>query len=341
MEAGFDKLDSWLGRVDRRSPRTAPAVTDRDVTVVIQGPVSPVRSNIRDLIQSLRRLLPNGELVLSSWKGTLVGELDVDKVVLSTDPGEVKPRESGAKTNNVNRQTVSTFHGLQHATRPWCLKVRTDTVVQHTGFLRWPSVYSARATEGKLHRERIVTTTVYTRNPSRVDHRLHYHPSDCVQFGTTDDLGALWDAPPYRNEYEFLLGDRIVVSEQWVWMSRLARAGLGPSFDRPDVDRHAELCLVNNWLVVEPSAFGCSVPQLIPTARDRLSLYCHADWRRQYQRLCLGDRVSFSAQSSVRQAIARGWIERLHGTWPDVHVLPPEATPWPSRTVTSPDEVRS
>lgn len=59
-------------------------IDTKDISVVVQGAVggyTPV------CLASVRKHLPESEIVLSTWKGSNVEGLDYDVLVLSDDPG--------------------------------------------------------------------------------------------------------------------------------------------------------------------------------------------------------------------------------------------------------------
>ena len=96
-----------------------------DFSVIIQGPILGKREEPKEAqltmqcIESVRRVLPGSEIIISTWDGTDVSHLDYDKVVFSQDPGAITYNDYELKHvfNNNNRQIVSTKNGLNSATK--------------------------------------------------------------------------------------------------------------------------------------------------------------------------------------------------------------------------------
>jgi hypothetical protein len=76
-------------------------ISDKDISVVVQGPIHKQDNLTKRVLESVRTHLPNAELILSTWKGSDVDGLDCDVLLLNDDPGAINGY-------NVNRQIVST-----------------------------------------------------------------------------------------------------------------------------------------------------------------------------------------------------------------------------------------
>ena len=166
-----------------------------ELSMVVQGPclrdggdlgVPP----IDDALASIRRHFPGAQIVVSTWAGSDVDGLDADEIVLSADPGPF--------INNVNRQITSTANGFAAATRPFAIKTRNDIVFHSDALARKP-LWRAGDT---LSLERRIWA-----ESNRIETSLRpFHPSDIIQFGTTDDLRRLWDVPVVTLSEDFLPG---------------------------------------------------------------------------------------------------------------------------------------
>ncbi|HYH18776.1 MAG TPA: WavE lipopolysaccharide synthesis family protein [Azospirillum sp.] len=175
-----------------------PPIRFEDISVVVQGPWKPDLTP--PAMDSLRRLMPGAEVIVSTWKGTdpaLFGD-GVARVLLNDDPGPIDHRRFAdpvfAKDfhtqNNVNRQIVSAHAGARAATRPYCLKMRTDTVIHALNFLDHFAAYPARAAGHRLLCERLVVTNAFS--PRR---GVCFAVGDHFQFGLTEDVRTVWDIP--------------------------------------------------------------------------------------------------------------------------------------------------
>jgi hypothetical protein len=165
-------------------------IEDRQVSVIVQGPIvggedeSQPELSTRRCLQGIRRLLPNSEIILSTWKGTNTNHLPCDILIENDDPG-CWIRKHGYR-NNVNRQIVSTREGLRMASRPYAVKLRSDCELVHAGFLSGFYCSEPRSAQLQLFNERVVACEMFFRNPAHVP--LLFHISDLFMFGLRDDL---------------------------------------------------------------------------------------------------------------------------------------------------------
>lgn len=341
-------FESAVAAVDHRLtvPTKAPAVSkysSRDVSVVVQGPVH--RKAERDLppdgtrrcLESVRRALPNAEVILSTWKGSDVSGLPADRIIFNVDPGPTAPRYPIGATNNVNRQVVSTRAGLEHATRPLGFKLRTDMELEHGEALALIDAWPERSNDVRVLHKRVVVPTYYNFNPRRVYPRLVYAYSDWCHLGLLEDLLAIWSTPHWDPSLEWLLGNGVVTSEQFIWMSLFNRHGHGATLGRPDAIEHSERLLANNVAIVSLGDLGLRFRKFVPIHRHRTATYTHAEWLRLYQRHCCGQRWRGlpDSQSILRTAVAHGWITGLGAMIfgmpddivPETYPSPPDPTP--------------
>jgi len=347
-------LDSRLRQLPQPDPAAEP-VEPSQVSVVIQGPVVGRRDDAWErrltwrAVTSARQHLPGAEVILSTWRGSDTTGLPVDRVVLSDDPGSTAPRDPTHVPNNVNRQVVSTRAGLDSADRHYTLKLRSDMEMTGAGMLRLLHGWPARAADGKVLGGRIVVPTFYTFNPRRVYSRFPYMVSDWAHFGTTADMADVWSTPHWDPAFEWLLGRRIVPSEQWVWMSLLNRHDEDAFIGRPDVLEHSELLMVNNAIVVEAVDMGVSMLKFVPHLGHQTAVVTHGEWQRLYERLCVDGgsrrRGRLDAQGALRTVVDRAWIRGLAlpligppaDLVPSPRPLPPPTTPDTSTVAGPPD----
>ena len=174
---------------------TTPINTD-SISIVVQGRLDP---NIAALcIRKLRQCFPGAEIIISTWEGSDTSGLDVDVVLFSPDPGAVLADEKEKTMNNVNRQLISTWAGLNVATRPYLLKTRTDILFENADFLSFFGKYDGIPSSFLEHR--LLICNYYTRNPRAMP--LCFHPSDWIVFGTAADVRKYYEAIPLMGEDE-------------------------------------------------------------------------------------------------------------------------------------------
>lgn len=283
------------------------------ISVVVQGPISGgpydphrKRLTLRGL-ESVRRHLPDSEIVLSTWRGSDVSGLPFDRLVESEDPGGMscdqgnRPRTLGPCQYNTNRQIVSTRAGLLAASREYAMKLRSDMELTGTGFLRYFGRYPARAGAWRIFRERVVTPTYFARNPHRYPYP--FNPSDWFHFGRREDLLALWDIPLADQEmvrwFEARQPPREdplpwptyrYTAEQYIWLSFLRKHAPVACDHRADVAGDAiavsELTIANNLVIAEVAELGISFRKYPISLVEWATLYTHGEWERLYRKYC-------------------------------------------------------
>ncbi|WP_432519362.1 WavE lipopolysaccharide synthesis family protein [Kineococcus sp. SYSU DK006] len=252
------------------------------VSVVFSGPVSAWTSRA---LTSARAHLPGAQVVLSTWRGTVPGDLDVTgvDVVESEDPGG-GPRDVDASGNelppmNTQRMFTSSRAGLARAGRPHVLKTRSDAVLTGAEALGWTQL-AAHATRSAFQ-QRVLTCSVATRPASS---QLLHHLSDCFHFGLREDVTALWNGDVLGEEENHGFWSRQGRATPWMWDARYANEQLlwlgflrarGIQVDYPflgaaapaeEAERSTRL-IVENFVVLEPWQLGLSLPKLDPVVR--------------------------------------------------------------------------
>lgn len=164
-----------------------------DITVVVQGAID--KNLTQKCLKSIRKYLPDAEIILSTWEGAQLEGLDYDILVLNKDPGGCKhdfviynkPRSM----NNFNRQLVSTKNGILKASQKYCLKLRSDLILTNSNFLKYWDKFGIRNPKYKIFKHRILCSSVYSREYSchcGTGLPILFHPSDFWFFGLTEDL---------------------------------------------------------------------------------------------------------------------------------------------------------
>lgn len=319
-----------------------------EVSVVVQGPVvgAQGRNRFERLTQqslaAVRKVLPGAELIFSTWSDAPLEGLDFDVLVESADPGATQFSSSPRLLNNVNRQIVSTQAGLDRVTRPYVLKLRSDIELRGDGFLRYFDRFPERSDDWSVFERRVVTCTIYSRNPRRV-FPFPFHPSDWVHFGLKTDIDRLWGVPlapePETSQWFATrprpapdvvpMGDFRYTPEQYIWATALRRHRplrfdhlSDTSGDNLDL---SELTMVNNFTLLSPSQFSLYFLKYPVSHLDWASCYSHWEWRLLVQRHCVGSPIrvpnlpgawraayAFSSRAAMasRRRIAR-WSPRL------------------------------
>lgn len=174
-------------------------VDSKAISVVIQGPLcrdlSPDR-NIFACIASIRKHLPNAEIVVATWRHEDLAGVEADQTIVLDDPGCFLD-DSGNQINT-NRMLYSTSSGIQVATRPYVMKLRADHNLASAALAVIGTPEPAGPGEPRLFKTPITLTTLFIRRPERVP--MLFHISDLVQFGTRETMLAFWQQPLLKRE---------------------------------------------------------------------------------------------------------------------------------------------
>ncbi len=168
-------------------------VTDETLSIIVQGAVSVTT---KKCLESIRKVLPCAEIILSTWEGTDVDGLDYDKVIFSPDPGPngLIRRFPHEHVHNVNRQIVSSRAGVQAASRRYSMKVRSDMLLISADFLDYYNRYSQYLSPDAPVSRRVMVEGFLTAE------RFPFAVSDWWYLGLTSDLERLFNIPLYPRE---------------------------------------------------------------------------------------------------------------------------------------------
>lgn len=280
-----------------------------DVSVVIQGPCSDTLPN---LVESIPK---ECEIIVSTWSSEIDSSDVIERLqssdfpiafVFSEDPGPLPPttRSIWAKENNINRMIVSSRAGLEVATRPFCLRLRSDAAsINVEAVLDFYNQFCS-----SMSNPCIIVPSLYTRHPYGFNGYL-YHMSDWMTFGRTDVSRRLWRSVPLMSIREAsAFGEcgpltrrpnlrrwrAVLAQEQWIavhWFRTLGYEGIdwiGQS-DR-HLRREWRTILCRHVIVVDPQAINLVIPahrHAYDSPYQRIDCCWHADWlalRRQKER---------------------------------------------------------
>ena len=186
-------------------------VNIEDISFVVQGPI--ISDFTKKVCESIRALAPNAEIVLSTWEGSALEDLEYDIVVENKDPGcfklilpEVMDNGSDEYVMNVNRQIISTINGLKRATKKYACKLRSDLQLKNLSFIEYYKKYDApiKYPYNKYINHRVVTLPAA--NPERCI-PCPFYLCDWFFFGLREDLINIWDIPLVSEKS--LKGDRV------------------------------------------------------------------------------------------------------------------------------------
>lgn len=285
--------------------------SSKDFSVIIQGPIigkknDPIEKQLsQECIKSIRKNLPDAEIIISTWIEEETEHLDFDKIVFNEDPGAITYNDFELKNvyNNNNRQIVSTYNGLKLATRKYAIKMRADFRIENTSFFDFIGKYTAY-NKYPFFKQKIIVSTYFSRNPEKTP--LLYHISDLFQIGLTEDLKNLWNidcqpepettrAIPYskkiwndpfrHNKYKMRYA-----SEQYIWFAFAKKMNLDLSlkyFCQVPIRliSKATISIIDNFIILSPEQIGLYIPERLIHGEKKL--YTFKEWFNLYNKICV------------------------------------------------------
>lgn len=162
-------------------------VNSSEVAVVIQGPVT---ERIVELLGAVIQLLPDAEIILSTWSDhyetvkSLVSSFNIQVVITPSIKASYVDPVSGVE-DNLERQILSTMNGLLKVSRPYVAKIRSDSML--TGdelFCISPN------SKNPLLKSKITITNYGFVDPAKLPYLAYF--SDMAMFGETADIITYW-----------------------------------------------------------------------------------------------------------------------------------------------------
>lgn len=173
-------------------------IESKQLSVVVQGVVE--RKITHKCLRSLRKNLPDAEIILSTWEGSDISKLKglYDIVILNRDPGAIVFDDISGKANNLNRILTTAKSGIAAASREYILKIRSDLILKNNNFLNLTDDFALRNPNNILFKQRIFA---YENFSIKYDYkfkskqRMLFHISDWCHFGLKEDLKELFNIP--------------------------------------------------------------------------------------------------------------------------------------------------
>ncbi|OLA74638.1 MAG: hypothetical protein BHW62_03155 [Acinetobacter sp. CAG:196_36_41] len=290
----------------------------KDISVIVQGAIN--KNETIKCLQSIRHYLPGAEIILSTWEGSNITDLDYDNLILSKDPGAAIIEKSAQKVvyNNINRQLLSTQAGLEKASRRYAMKVRSDLILTSDRFLDYFDKFQARTDNYTLFNRKIIVPALFTRFNIKCDNlyervKIPFHVSDWWLFGLRGDLNTYFSntklaEEPYFTEYFTKEENKHKNTpygktkfkfspEQYFGYSCFAR-NFKDIYMEDAADYSDELmekfreCLVNNFIVLEFAQSGIYLNKYPYSKNEKFSgdqyigLYNFYRYEFEYKRIC-------------------------------------------------------
>ena len=245
-------------------------INSKDISVVVQGAID--KENTPKCLKSIRKYLPDAEVILSTWEGSNTEGLDFDILLLNNDPGSFKM--SPWEINNVKRQIFSTLQGLKNCSRKYALKIRSDILLTGDNFTKYFDKFDSYNEEWHFLKKRIIIPSFLSRDPRVWESPMC--PSDWCSFGLLEDMLALWDVPfpteEEENWFKYHKKDKNVKEyyyplvarynpEQFIWINFIKKYNKNIHVDNmfdinPDSIKETLLSYANNLVILSNKQFG-------------------------------------------------------------------------------------
>lgn len=265
-----------------------------EISFIIQGEHKP--EIYQQITQNIRKFFPNAEIVLATYTGTDIKGLDYDKIALVKDPGSFPyNNQPNAKTNNINRQILTTLNGLKVATRKYAFKLRSDFVLNGRDFLSYFNQCPKSDPKYNIFDHKILSSTFFARDPRAKNKSLPFHPSDLAFFGLRTDLLNLFDIPLMTKEESTYYKHKNslycrYLPEQYLWINCLRKNGKNIVCDHQrdcndSIAEETERYIASNFIYLDYEQFN-----LTPTEKLRLfsenefdNIITHIEWQKLYK----------------------------------------------------------
>lgn len=252
-------------------------IDQKDITVVVQGAVEKFNTELT--LRSVRKILPESKIILSTWENSDIHDLDYDELVINVDPGSFDcDMVANSIQNNINRQIVSTFNGIKKAKTKYVLKLRSDMTLSSRNFINIFQKEYGRNSRYVFFKNMIVALTVYSRNPNLKvnEFSMPYCVSDFVYFGYRSDLLQLFNIELIRNNnelyYFYLHPDKVkelkykqalcrFMPEQYIFIAWAKKIMEDLKCNHRDDINHSNIRLTNslisnNFILVDKNKFS-------------------------------------------------------------------------------------
>ncbi|EHM4904065.1 MULTISPECIES: WavE lipopolysaccharide synthesis family protein [Enterobacteriaceae] len=209
-----------------------------NLSIVFQGPADVRCSTLYLYLQRTRNTFPDAEIIVSTWHSTPTTDALLNarlarmgvRLILSNDPGPLTGHDiSGRWTTNLNRLLCSARAGLQAASRPLVIKLRTDTWLSSRALLDrieqdvLRDAGPPRQEAFKVFSHRVINASWFARDPKGSLPFL-FHPGDILLAGKTEDVRLFFSAP--QADTSLFCPARMpglwsawrYVPEQWFWI---------------------------------------------------------------------------------------------------------------------------
>jgi hypothetical protein len=313
-------------------------IDPRDISVVVQGPIAGLPSDKPQerythlCLQSIRKTLPGATIILSTWEGSDVNDLDYDLLVESKDPGTVNFE---GIPSNCFRQIVSSSNGLKNCRTKYALKARSDFIFNNKRFLDYFIKFNKLPFDDryKILKQRIITFPAI--DPRR-RFPMPFSGSDWLFLGLTEDIQNIFDIPTVRKDVlmknpdgSFQRVEGLFNAEQYIWFSFISKYHQIPFEYSYDISHDniatSEKYYANNCIFLTSHMAGIDSLKYPGTAYARAPFLSHAgiytitDYKRMLNKYA-NAHIFFIP--NYPEAIAYAVVQKTRvflKRWPNIH----------------------
>jgi hypothetical protein len=166
-------------------------IDSKKISVVVSGPILGTKDEPKCFTQkaceSVRKFLPDAELILSTWEDSDCEGITCDILIKSKDPGKC--------FKNINRQICSRLAGLKAVNREYVLAIRSESEIINLDFIDMIDKYTLHGGEFGFLENRIVTQAFFPASRMGL-----FHMGDWYFWGHTKDVLEFWNLPYFDEE---------------------------------------------------------------------------------------------------------------------------------------------
>lgn len=181
------------------------SIQSDDLSIIVEGPI--IENITNSCINSLRRVFPKAEIIISTWDTSNTEELDYSILKQSKI---VKTNENVHFdiTKKLGCYFMLVMNGLNYVSRKYCLKFRTNLVVSDDKFLDYFFKFTSRNENYKFFKNRIVVPSIKNQGimSENFDPFLNQN-SDRWFFGETEDIITYFNLVSSISHPELLQSD--------------------------------------------------------------------------------------------------------------------------------------
>lgn len=161
-------------------------IKNSDITIIVQG---PYYKNITDLVlKNIYRIFKGSKLIFSTYKNDELNNSLKNKfnLIINKTPDKTPMSFEPIRFYNYCGQIRTTLSGLKNVKTNYCLKTRSDVIINNRNFLKYYNKFKKTNPDFKILEEKVIISSFNTIDPRK--YPLPFHFSDWFYFGKKNDL---------------------------------------------------------------------------------------------------------------------------------------------------------